>query len=207
MAYTAKLTYSIYDSNSSLFLELLKTILETEFTAQRIAPHLKTFLPKAVQTDEYLLSPIADKEIDPAFCSIIKAQMKGTENRFAGQQNELNYFIIGVLANGLANLRKILDAISIILNDNDVKIYLFQYKNALGENLISNSSQYMIKELSSEFEVSKTINDKNIVYGSLILQAEISEVVKLNTYTPINSVDLNLELGNNEVNINQITNL
>lgn len=207
MAYTAKLTYPVYDSNSSLFLEELKAVLQAEFTSQRSAPFSKTFLPKVVKTDEYLLSPIADQEIDPAFCSIIKAKMKGTENRFSNQQNELNYYIVGVLADGLTNLRKILDAISIILNDMDVKIYLFQYKNALGENLMSDSGQYMVESLSTEYEVSKTMNNKNIVYGSLILQAEIAEIPKLNTYTEIEEIELNLDLGANEININQTTNL
>jgi len=205
--YTAKVTYGVYDLNSSLFLALIKEVLEAEFTKQRLAPLSKTFLPKTVKTDEYLLSPVSDKEIDPAFCSIIKAKMKGTEQRFYVQQNDLNMFIVGVLADGLTNLRKILDAIYIILNDMDVKSYLFQYKNALGENLISDSGKYLVESFSTDYEISKTNNDQNIVYGSLILQAEISEVSKSNTYPEIDSVDLNLGLGENEININQITNL
>lgn len=204
MAYTAKLTYGVYDSNSSLFMEVVRVVLETEFTVQRLAPLSKTFLPKVVKTDEYLLSPISDTEIDPAFCSIIKAKTKG-ESNFSDQVSEINHYVIGVMADGLANLRKILDAINIILNDMDVKIYLNQYKNALGENLVFNSGNLKVTEISSEFEVSKTMNNKNIVYGHLILQAEIAEVPKFNTYTDIDKVNLNLELGENEININQLT--
>jgi hypothetical protein len=207
MAYTAKITYGVYDLNSTYFMGLIKTILEAEFTKQRLTPLSKTFLPKAVKTDEYLLSPIADKEIDPAFCSIIKAKMEGTDQRFSSQQNEMNTYIIGILADGLTNLRKIADAIYIILNDMDVKDYIFKYQNSSGENLISDSLKYQVKSLSTDFEVSKTMNDKEIVYGSIILQAEISETPKFNTHDLIGSVDLGLQVGENEIQINQLTSL
>jgi len=160
--------------------------------------HGKTFLPQLVKTDEYLLNPIADKQIDPAFCSIIKAKSDGTEQRFASQQNDLNHYIIGVLANGLENLRKITDAIYIILNGMDVKNYLFLYKNLNGDNLISDSGKYFVKSLSTEYEVSKGLNDKDIIYGSLILQAEIAEVSKFNTYPVVNRIDVTGKYGVNE---------
>jgi hypothetical protein len=205
MAYTAKLTYDVYESNSSLFLEVLRTVLETEFAKQRLTPALAAYLPKTVKTDEYLMSPIADKEIDPSFCSIIKEKWENTEYRYPGQQNDLNHYVIGILANGLTDLRKIADAIYIILNDMDVKSYLFLYKNALGENLISDSGQYYIKTLSTEYEIEKTMNDKNVVYGHLVLQAEIAEVTKFNTYPDIDSVDVTLQVGDNQIELKQLT--
>ena len=205
MAYTAQLTYPVYDLNSSLFLEVLKDVLQSELINQRLTTSLQ-FLPKTVKTDEYLLSPISDKEIDPAFCSIIKAKISNTDNRFANQQNDLNSYIIGILADGLTNLRKIADAIYEILNDMDVKNYLFLYKNTNGDNLISDSGQYFIQSLNTEFEVSKTMNDKNIVYGSLVLNAEIAEVPKFNTYTDIDQISTDLKIGENEINVKQVTN-
>lgn len=204
MAYSSKLTYPIYDNNASLFLEVLRELLEVEMLNQRTT-HSKTFLPQTVKRDEYLLNPIADKEIDPSFCSIIKAKMEGTEQRFSNQQNDLNHYIIGVLADGLTNLRKICDTIYIILNDMDVKHYLFLYKNAENENLISDSGQYYVKNFSTDYEVSKTMNDKNIVYGYLILQAEISEVPKINTYDEIDSIDITNKFGTDEKEVNQLT--
>lgn len=204
MAYTARLTYSVYDLNSSLFLEVVRELLQAEFINQRLTPALQ-FLPKIVKTDEYLLNPISDKDIDPAFCSIIKAKMSNTDNRFANQQNDLNSYVIGILADGLTNLRKIADAIYEILNDMDVKNYLFLYKNLNGENLISDSGRYFVESLSTEFEVSKTMNDKNIVYGNLVLNAEISEVTKFNTYADIDQITIDLKLGEDEKNIKQTT--
>lgn len=202
MAYTSILTYPIYDLNSSDFIQLIADILKTEFLNQRTV-HGKTFLPIDVKKDEYLLSPISDKEINPAFCSVIKAKMDSTEQRFSNQQNELNTYIIGILADGLSNLRKIADAIYIILNDMSIKNYIFLYKNALGHNLISDSGQYKVSSLSTEYEVTKTMNDKNIVYGFLALNAEISEVPKLNTYTEIEGVTIEYKLGDNEINLTQ----
>lgn len=202
--YTPLLTYPVYDLNSSEFIELLASILEAEFNEQ-ITTFGKDFLPTSVKKDEYLLSPISDKEIDPAFCSIIKAKMLSTDNRFSNQQNDSNNYIIGILADGLENLRKIADAIYEILNDMDVKDYLFKYKNALGDQVISNSGEYYIKNLSTEYEVSKTMNNKNIVYGYLILNTEISEVPKLNTHEEINEITTDLELGENKKVIVQTT--
>jgi hypothetical protein len=205
MAYSALLTYSIYDTNSSVFLELIRSILEAEFVKQR-GSFSKTFLPKVVKADEYLLNPVSDKEIDPAFCSIIKAKFDGTDQRFSSQNNNLNFFVIGVLADGLSNLRKILDTVYIILNDLDVKNHIFLAKNTSGDNYISDSGQYMIKNLSTDFEVSKTMNDKEIVYGSLILQAEISETPKINTYADINEIEVVNTFGDNEKEVTQLTN-
>ena len=162
MSYISKLTYPIYDLNSSLFVTVLQEILQTEFQNQ-ISTHGKTFLPTEVKTDEYLLSPIADKEINPAFCSIIKAKMSNTDQRFSVQQNDANSYIIGILADGLTNLRKIGDAIYTILNDMDVKNYLFLYENTEGDKIISDSGQYFVNSLSTDYEVSKTKNKKNIV--------------------------------------------
>jgi hypothetical protein len=205
MAYSALLTYSIYDTNSSEFLELIRSILEAEFVKQRNS-YSKTFLPKVVKSDEYLLNPVSDKEIDPAFCSIIKAKMDGTDQRFGSQNNNSNLFVIGVLADGLSNLRKILDSIYIILNDLDVKNYIFLVKNTSGDNYISDSGQYMVKNLSTDFEVSKTMNDKEIVYGSLILQAEISETPKLNTHAAIDEIEVVHQFGENEIEVTQLKN-
>lgn len=204
--YTSLLTYPIYDLNSSEFIELIRTILEIEFNNQ-ITEHSKTFLPTVVKKDEYLLSPVSDKEINPAFCSVIKAKMNNTEYRFSNQQNELNSYVIGILANGLENLRKIADAIYEILNDMDVKNYLFHYKNALGDNLISDSGEFYISSLSTEYEVSKTMNDKNIIYGSLVLNAQIAEVPKENTHSQLEGVTIDHKVGENEINIKQTTNL
>ena len=204
--YTSLLTYPVYDSNSSEFLELIRSILKAEFDKQ-ISTYSKDFLPTEVKTDEYLLAPIADKEINPAFCSIIKAKMDGTDRRFSDQQNDNNSYIIGVLADGLLNLRKILDSIYIILNDMSIKAYIFKYKNANQETLISNSGEFYVKGLSTEFEVSKTMNDKQIIYGYLVLNAEIAEVPKLNTYTAIEGVDVNLKVGADQKDIEITTNL
>ncbi len=202
--YTPLLTYPVYDLNSSEFVELIRNILEVEFNNQ-ITEHSKTFLPTVVKKDEYLLSPVADKEIDPAFCSVIKAKMEGTEHRFANQQNDSNSYVIGVLADGLENLRKITDAIYEILNDMDVKNYLFLYENANGDNIISNSGEYYVKNLSTEYEVSKTMNDKNIIYGYLILNAEISETPKFNEYAAIDEIATDLNVGPNEKSVKQTT--
>lgn len=204
MSYVSKITYPVYNLNSSDFLTIIQEILQVEFLNQRTI-HLKTFLPTIVKTDEYLLSPIADKEINPAFCSIIKAKMSSTDQRFSGQQNDDNSYVIGILADGLSNLRKIADAIYEILNDMDIKNYLFTLKNINGDNLISDSGKFYISSLLNDFEVSKTMNDKNIVYGNLVLNAEISEVPKFNTHEEINQVTTEFKLGENEISLTQET--
>ena len=206
MSYEVQLTYPVYDLNSSEFITIIQTILQTEFQNQ-ITEYSNDFLPTDVKTDEYLLSPIADKEINPAFCSIIKAKMSSTDQRFSTQQNDSNSYIIGILANGLTNLRKIADAIYEILNDMDVKNYIFLYKNAAGDQIISDSGQYFVNSLSTDFEVSKTMNDKNIVYGSIVLNAEIAEVPKENTHTEIVGSTTDLKMGKDKKNIKQTTNL
>ena len=206
MAYTARITYPVYDLNSTEFVTLIKSILEAEFVKQR-TDFLKTFLPATVKTDEYLLNPIADKEINPAFVSIIKAKMKNTDSRIFGQQNDLNSYIIGILADGLTNLRKIADAIYEILNDMSVKNYLFLYENSNGDKIISDSGQYFVESLSTDFEISKTVNDKDIVYGSLVLNTEIAETPKYNTTTLIDGVDITHNLGVNEIEVIQTSNL
>ena len=159
--YSPIITYQIYDLNSTIFLCLIREILQAEF--QRQIALGNDFLPIDVKTDEYLLSPIADKEINPAFCSVIKAKSTNAENQFHGQENINNSYIIGILANGLENLRKISDAIYIILNDMDIKNYIFNSKNCEGVKLISDDGTYRVVNMSTEFEVEKTINDKNIV--------------------------------------------
>lgn len=204
MSYVSKITYPVYNLNSSDFLTIIQEILQVEFLNQRTI-HLKTFLPTIVKTDEYLLSPIADKEINPAFCSIIKAKMSSTDQRFSDQQNDDNSYVIGILADGLSNLRKIADAIYEILNDMDIKNYLFTLKNINGDNIISDSGKYLINSLSTDFEVSKTMNDKNIVYGNLVLNAEISEVPIFNTHEEINQVVSEFKLGENEISLTQET--
>lgn len=203
--YTPLLTYPVYDLNSSEFVEIIRKILEVEFNNQ-ITVHSKTFLPSVVKKDEYLLAPVADKEIDPAFCSVIKAKMAGTEHRFANQQNDENMYVIGVLADGLENLRKITDAAYEILNDMAVKSYLFLLKNANDDNLISNSGEFYVKNLSNEYEVTKTMNDKNIIYGYLILNAEISETPKFNEYIAIEGIDTDLKVGADEKSVKQTIN-
>jgi hypothetical protein len=204
MSYTSKLTYPVYDLNSSIFIAMIQEILQAEFQNQ-ITTHGKTFLPTSVKTDEYLLSPIADKEINPAFCSIIKANMANNDHRFHEQQGNASGYIIGILADGLTNLRKIADTIYIILNDMDVKNYLFTYKNANGDGIIWDSGEYYISTLSTEFEVSKTMNDKNIVYGSITLNAQMAEVAKVNEYTEINQITSDLKFGEDQKNIKQTT--
>lgn len=205
MSYTVpKLTYSVYDLNSSKFLTIIRDILELEFNNQRTI-HGNTFLPTQVRTDEYLLNPIADKEINPAFCSIIKAKMTSTEHRFANQQNDLNSYIIGILADGLTNLRRIGDAIYEILNDMDVKNYLFLYKNSEGDQIISDSGQYFVSSLSTEYEISKTVNDKNIVYGNLVLNAQIAEVPIFNEHPDIEEISSDIQVGGNETSVKQLT--
>lgn len=194
MAYISLITYGIYDLNSSLFLELIREILEVEFNKQR-NQFAKTFLPKIVKKDEYLLSPVSDTDINPAFCSVIKAASKNAENHFHQQSNEDNTFIIGVLADGLENLRKILDSIYIILNDMDVKNYLFTY------GILSDTGKYRINQMNHEFEVSKTSNDKNIVYGSLTLQAEIAEIAKENLRKTLKEVGVELEFNGQSTNL------
>jgi len=203
--YSSKITNPIYDLNSSLFLEIVREILEAEFVNQR-TNFAKTFLPLAVKTDSYLLNPISDKEINPAFCSVIKAKSTNSENQFHGQDNNLNIFIIGILANGLENLRKICDAAYIILNDMDVKNYLFNYK-VDDNNIISDSGTYKVSAISTEFEVSKTMNDKNIVYGNLTLVCEIAEVAKFNTHEPLTEINTTHKLGVNEIEVIQKINL
>ena len=85
MSYTSSiLTYPIYDLNSSEFVTLLKQILEVEFNNQ-IDNHSIDFLPTTVETDSYLLSPVSDTEIDPAFVSIIKAKMTRSDYRYHNQ--------------------------------------------------------------------------------------------------------------------------
>lgn len=192
MSYSPVITYEVYDLNSSLFLALIKEILEAEFAVQ-IEEYENDFLPSAVKTDEYLLNPVSDLDIDPSFCSVIKAKSVNGENQFHKQTNEKNTFIIGILAEGLESLRKISDAIYIILNDMDVKNYIFL------QGLLSNSEAYKITELSSEFQVSKTINDREIVYGYLTLEAEIAETSKFNTFEAVN--EINVEI--NGINITQ----
>ena len=107
MSYSALLTYEVYDLNSSLFLGLIKEVLEAEFTKQ-IEDYDNDFLPASVKTDEYLLNPVSDLDINPSFCSVIKAKSVSGENQFHNQTNEKNTFIIGILAEGLENLRKIM---------------------------------------------------------------------------------------------------
>lgn len=206
MSYTtSRLTYPVYDLNSSEFVDTIKSILEVEFNNQ-IDNHANSFLPATVKTDEYLLNPIADKEINPSFVSIIKAKMASTDNRFANQQNDLNQYVIGILADGLTNLRKIGDAIYEILNDMDVKHYLFLLENSNGDKIISDSGKYFIRSLSTEYEISKTVNDKNIIYGSLVLNAEIAEVPELNEHTDIHGIETTHKLGENETEVKQTIN-
>lgn len=200
MAYTSKINYSIYDLNSSLFVDVIKEVLQVEFLKQRTT-YSKTFLPQVVKKDEYLLSPISDKDIDPAFCSVIKAKMEGTEQRFSEQQSDDNMYIIGILANGLENLRKIADAVYIILNDHNVKNYIWSYADSEGNKLISDSGKYFVKSLSTEYEVSKTMNDKEIVYGSLVLGAEIAEIPLIGTYADFEGANITLEAGEDKKEI------
>jgi len=200
MAYSSKVTYPIYDLNSTEFMEVVRELLQVEMLNQRTT-HGKTFLPQVVKKDEYLLNPIADKEMNPAFCAIIKAKTEGTDQNISNQQNDLTYYIISIMANGLENLRKIADSIYIILNDMDVKSYLYLYKNASGDNLIYDSEKYKVNSMSAEIEEKKTMNDKNIIYGNVILQAQIVEVPKENTHPAVEGVNVNLQAGPNKKEI------
>lgn len=202
--YTSLITYPVYNLNSSEFAIMIKDILQAEFTEQR-ATHNKTFLPTIVKTDEYLVNKIMDSDINPAFCSVIKDSSSSTDNRFGVQNNDNNKFVIQILAKGLENLRKISDAIYEILNDLDVQNYIFSYKNALGQQIISDSGKYFISSMNSDFDVKKTINDKDIINGHLVLNAEIAEIPKENTHSELIEMNVDHKLGENETNIKQIS--
>lgn len=204
MAYTAQITYPIYDLNATLFQELVREVLQAELLKQRTT-YSKTFLPQLVKSDEYLTNQISDADINPAFCSVVKAKTDRTNQQFTGQQNNLNYYLIGVYAFGLENLRKITDAIYVILNDEQVKQYFFLYENGNGDKIVSDSGQYYIKNLTTEIEVTKTTNNKDVIYGSLILQAEIAEITQLNTFADFDGVEVTHQLGENEIEIVQLT--
>lgn len=195
--YSSLITYSIYDLNSSLFLELIREVLDVEFTKQR-DEFGNTFLPIEVKTDEYLVNPVSDLDINPAFCSVIKATSSNGENHFHSQSNEVNTYLVRVLADGLENLRKILDSVFIILNDMDIKSYLFTCKNSNGDKIISNDGMYRVNQMSNEFEEQKTINDKNIVGGYLTLQAEITETSKFNLHPLLTEANTELQVGPNK---------
>lgn len=200
--YTTRITYPVYDLNSSEFVTLIKNVLQAEFTEQ-IASHGKSFLPTVVKADEYLVDKIMDSEINPAFCSIIKAKSAGTDQRFGNQDNNENLFVIQILAKGLSNLRNISDAIYEILNDMDVKDYIFKYRNALNQQIISDSGKYFVSSTVFEFDVKKTINDKDIINGHLVLNAEIAEIPKENQHGALDGANVDHKLGENEINITQ----
>lgn len=204
MAYTAQITYPIYDLNATLFQEVVREVLQAELVKQRTT-FSKTFLPQLVKTDEYLTNQISEADLNPAFCSVVKAKTDGTDQQFTGQQNNLNYYIISVYAFGLDNLRKITDALYIILNDEVIKQYFFLYQNTNGDNVISDSGKYKVNNLSTEIEVKETTNNKDVIYGSLILQAEIAEVTQLNTFADFDSIEVTHQLGENETELIQIT--
>lgn len=201
--YSAKITYPIYDLNNTLFIGIIQEVLEAEFLKQRTA-HSKDFLPTSVKNDDYLINPISDNEINPSFCAVTKVS-SDLNDHFYEQENLDNSFIIQVVAIGLENLRKITDAIYIILNDMDVKNYLFQVKNDFDELLISNSGSYSVKTIVTNLETKKTINDKDIVMGNLVLNVQISEKVKFNDTTPIDILSTTLKLGGNDIELNQET--
>jgi hypothetical protein len=203
--YSTLITYPVYDLNSSEFVGVIQDVLQKEFINQT-DNHSIDYLPVVVNTDEHLTSPIADSVMNPAYVSVIKGASKDSEHFFFEQNSDLNYFVIGVNAYGLANLRKIQDAIYIILNDMDVKHYLWQLKNDDGENYISDSGMYKVIKNDSQFEEKKTINDKDVVYGSLILQVQIAEVVKQNTYPDLEGMNTDLNLGENKTSVKFETN-
>lgn len=202
MSYSAQITYPIYDLNSTLFVELVREVLEVEFLNQR-TNHSKTFLPQKVETDNYLLNPISDQDIDPAFCAIIKANAENITQYF-NQENLSNTYLIQVVAKGLENLRKITDAIYIILNDMFVKQYFFQYKNG-DKLLISDSSKYLVKTITTDLETSKTITDQNIIMGNVMLMAEIGEEPEFNTTAPLTEIETKFKLGLDEKEVIQNT--
>lgn len=206
MAYTSRITYPIYDLNASAFLTILQEILQVEMLNQRTA-YTKSFLPKLVKTDEYLLNPVSNTDLDPSFCSIVKTKADVTDNRFTTQQANINNYAILVYANGISNLRKILDAIYIILNDTDIKAYLFRLKNSNNENLIWDSGSYFVKSLDTDYDINKSMNDKDVVLGAINLEVAISEVAKLNTYPELTSIEVINKVGNDEIGIKQLINL
>lgn len=205
MAYTSQITYPIYDLNSTEFMEVVRELLQIEMLNQRTA-HGKAYLPQLVKGDDYLVNPISDTDINPAFCSITKAKMESTDHNFPTQQNNMNYYIISLLAKGIDNLRKIADAIYIILNDLDIKMYLSLATSTNGDKLLYTKSSLEIKSLSTEIEERKTVNEKDVVYGNLVLQAQITEVVQKNTYPEIEGINEVHEIGSDEKEITQITN-
>jgi hypothetical protein len=202
MAYSSVITYPVYDLNSTEFLEVVRELLQVEMLNQRTA-HGKIFLPLVVKPDEYLLDKVADKEIAPSYCAISKAKMESSDPNFPSQQNNMNFYIISILAFGLGNLRKIADSIYVILNDLDVKTYLSQVESARGDRLVYNKNSLHISSLSTEIEEKKTLNSKNVIYGNLIFQAQITEKTQLNTSTPIHSVVVTNKIGEDEKEIIQ----
>lgn len=203
MAYKAQITYPVYELNSTEFMNVVKEVLQVEMLNQRTT-HGKTYLPIEVKGDDYLVNPINSNDLNPAFCSIAKPEFKKGDVNFSKQQNNNVIYIISILAKGLNDLRKIADSIYIILNDLDVKTYLSQAKSTRGDLMLFRKESFMVNSLSTEIEERKTVNDKNVLYGNLIVEAQIAEVTQFNTYTPIDSVDLKVQLGNEE--IQEITN-
>lgn len=204
MAYTSKITYPVYDLNSTLFVELVREVLQVEFLEQR-NNHSKDYLPLVVKNDEYLVNPISDEEINPAYCAVTRAKSE-IEGQLFKQENLVNSFIIQVVANGLENLRKVTDAIFIILNDMDVKHYFFQYKNDDNQNIIFDSSLYKIDSISTDITTKKVINNKDVVMGNLVLQAGIAEVVKYNKTTQTEGASTSHKIGESQIEIKQETN-
>lgn len=201
--YVQQLTYPIYDLNSTLFAEEIRNVLEVEFNSQ-ITNHGKDFLPTVVKADGYLVNPInADSDLNPAFVAITRSNSDNDSGFQFKQTNLDNTYIIQIVAIGLDNLRKIADAIFIILNDMNVKHYFNKLKNSYGEEIIYNPDTYKIESITTDLQASKTNGNKDVVMGNLRLTASIAETVKFNETTPINSVVLTNEIGEDKIAITQ----
>ncbi len=159
--YSSKITYPILELNSSFFLETLRSVLEVELLKQR-SSFGKTFLPILVKKDEYLLNPIADSDMNPSFCAIVKAKTLDDKSGAKEQQNTNTTYMVVVAAYGLDNLRKIQDVIFQILNDLNVKHYFQQLQREVisGEIFPYNLLEYQVLD-----GISIVYNGNTIVKG------------------------------------------
>lgn len=186
--YSSKITYPILELNSSFFLETLRNVLQIELLKQR-SSFGKTFLPQIVKKDDYLLNPIADSDLNPSFCAIVKAKTVDDKSGAKQQQNTNTTYMVVVGAYGLLNLRKIQDVIFQILNDLDVKHYFQKLQREVisGEIFTYNLLEYQV------------LDGESIVYnGNTIVAGDKFEAVDgVTTYTKTTGNETVVEFDNN----------
>jgi hypothetical protein len=166
--YQSKITYPISELNSSFFLEELRKVLEIELLNQR-NNFTKTFLPESVKKDDFLLNPITDSDLNPAFCAIVKAKSIDNKEGFNEIQVIDNTFLVKIAAYGLDNLRKIQDVIFQILNDLDVKHYFYQLKREILSGDIIQDVEYLVQGANLEFV---TYNGNDYLDGETFIGVE-----------------------------------